>query len=369
MWCALALLMAVPQDVSDLRWVAATELTVEGQGWRRDELAAPYDRLPARAEESVRPPVWQLSRDSSGLVVRFRTRSPQVRVRYRLRRSALAMSHMPATGVSGLDLYARAGDRGWRWLAVVRPETRAVDVVLVDGLGEADALREFALYLPLYNGVEQLELAVPAAYELVAAPRRERAPIVFYGTSITQGACASRPGLAHVARVGRHFDWPTVNLGFSGNGRLEPEIGVLLAEIEAAAYVIDCLPNVDDAQVRARLGPLVRALRTARPRTPIVLVQDRVFDDAWLREGRRRRNDANHAAFDEVVERLRAEGVTGVHVVAAAALLGDDGEATVDGSHPNDIGFARHAAAFVPVLQKCLPSREKASPGEHRRRQ
>ena len=141
--------------------------------------------------------------------------------------------------------------------------------------------REYLLYLPLYNGVSSVEIGLPKCSALAKAPPRPEGyerPIVVYGTSITQGGCDSRPGMVHTAILGRRLDRPVVNLGFSGNGKMEPELAALLAELDPAAYVIDCLPNMTAEEVGARVEPFVRALRAARPGTPIVLAEDRTYD-------------------------------------------------------------------------------------------
>ena len=134
-----------------------------------------------------------------------------------------------------------------------------VETTLISDLAPGE--REYAAYLPLYNGIESLEIGVPAGAKFAGlAPRAEK-PIVFYGTSITHGACASRPGMVHTAILGRRFDRPVINLGFSGNGRMDPAVGELLTEIDAAVYVIDCLPNMQPADVTAKCIPLVKQLR------------------------------------------------------------------------------------------------------------
>jgi len=95
-----------------LAWYDIRKFGLEGQGW--SDTAAPYDRFPARAEAEVRPAVWNLSRHSAGLCVRFVTDSPEIHARWTLTSSRLAMNHMPATGVSGLDLYVRTDSGQWR---------------------------------------------------------------------------------------------------------------------------------------------------------------------------------------------------------------------------------------------------------------
>src|ERR1017187_7975974 len=136
--------------------------------------------------------------------------------------------------------------------------------------------REYLLYLPLYNGVEEVKIGVPPEAKFESALPRPAGlkPIVFYGTSIVQGGCASRPGMAYPAILGRRLDRPQINLGFSGNAWSEPEVAQLLAELDPAAYVLDPLPNMKEEWVVPRLARFVEILRGAHPKTPIVLVEN-----------------------------------------------------------------------------------------------
>ncbi|MBN9692291.1 MAG: SGNH/GDSL hydrolase family protein [Verrucomicrobia bacterium] len=338
---------------AELRWIDLTQLPVEGRGWTNTRSC--FDRLPASAQGQVPESVWNLSQQSAGLLVRFRSDSPSLSVRWTLTSSELAMRHMPATGVSGIDLYVRTGPTTWRWLAIGQPNSVTNEVRLFSGLPPEN--REYLLYLPLYNGVRSVALGIPPNSRLEPAGPwgpGDRKPIVFYGTSITQGGCASRPGMAHVAQVGRRLNYPTINLGFSGSGRMEPALGELLAQLDPSVYVLDCLPNLNAALVTERTEPLVRQLRAAHPETPIVLVEDRNYTDAFLMAGRQQTNRDNHAALRAAYERLRADGVKHLYYLPADRLLGSDGDDTVDGSHPTDLGFRHHADAFVEVLSPLL---------------
>ncbi len=331
----------------------ARTLTVEGQGWT--ETASPYDRLPAKAEKTVRPAVWNLSKHSAGIAVRFVTDSPVISAKWNLTSATLAMPHMPATGVSGLDLYARDENGKWRWVANGRPSGKENEKRLVSGLTAES--REFMLYLPLYNGVTSVEIGVPENRTL--EPGRQRAaerrkPIVFYGTSITQGGCCSRPGMVHTAILGRQLDRPVINLGFSGNGRMEKEVAELIAEIDAAVYVIDCLPNIQAKDVTARTETVVQKIRKAHQGTPIVLVEDRNYTDSYFLRSKRQRNAASQAALRAEYEKLTASGVRNLLYITGPNLLGEDGEGTVDSSHPTDLGFLRQAVAFRKVLGPIL---------------
>ena len=210
------------------------------------------------------------------------------------------------------------------------------------------------MYLPLYNGIDSLEIGVPPGSMFGAIePRRER-PLLFYGTSIMHGACASRAGMAFPAILGRRLNMPVVNLGFSGNGKMEPEVGKLLTEIDAAVYIIDCLPNVTPLETAQRATPLVRQLRAARPKTPILMVEDRIFANAVVLPGRAKGHRERQAAFRAACDTLIAEGIEGLYYLEGKDLLGGDGEATVDGSHPTDLGMVRYADAYDKVLRKIL---------------
>lgn len=333
-----------------LAWHALSADQVEGRLWADEDRLRPFDRFPAAAEATVPKPVWNLSRDSAGMLARFRTDATAIHVRMSLRSDVLDKPHMPASGMSGVDLYARDAGR-WRWVAAAKPEAQVVEQPLLAGLVPGE--REYALWLPLFNGVETLAIGVPPGASLAWLTPRDK-PIVFYGTSITHGACASRPGMAHVALLGRRLDRPVANLGFSGNGRMDPGVGDLLARVDAACYVIDCLPNMNAEMVRERCVPLVKRLRAAHPDTPIVLVEDRRFTNAWITAGKEAFHDANHAALREAFDTLRRESVQGLWYIPGDTLLGDDSEATVDGSHPTDLGFMRQADAFEPVLRAAL---------------
>ena len=356
---------ALPVE-KETRWVDARGLEVEGQGW--SDTKAPFDRLPAGAEGIVRPPVWDLSRHSAGLCVRFATDATTIRARWTLTSDRLAMPHMAATGVSGLDLYVRAEDGRWRWLGVGQPREAPTNTATLAGGLPGGVRREYALYLPLYNGVKSVEIGVPDGHAVDRPgprPGADRRPVVFYGTSITQGGCASRPGMVHTAILGRRFDRPVINLGFSGNGKMEPELADLLAQLDPAAYVLDCLPNMTAEEVERRVEPFVRKLRAARPATPIVLAEDRAYSNAPLVPAQARRNSTGRAALKAAHDRLLAAGVEGLHYLPGDPQLGDDAEATVDGSHPTDLGFYRMADAFAAVLTPILrnvPASRQISP-------
>jgi lysophospholipase L1-like esterase len=356
---ALAFLLALQsllaaQATTETKWYDARTLTVEGKGW--SDTAEFYDRLPARAEKLVRPEVWRLSRNSAGLSVRFVTDADSISVRWRLRSPNLALPNMTAIAVSGVDLYTR--DKGvWRWAASARADKPAVnEQKLIANMTREP--REYRLYLPLYNGVDSVEIGLPPNASVSGAPAFPAAtakPIVFYGTSIVQGASASRPGMAYPSILGRHLNRPVINLGFSGNGRMESEIAELLVDIDAAAFVIDCLPNLSTStDVAERTPKLVRILRQKRPLAPIVLVENIQYPDTHLETSKNKSVHKKNAALKKVYRDLTAAGLKNLTYIPADNLIGPDTEATIDGIHPTDLGFTRMTKVLEPILKKIL---------------
>lgn len=356
--------VALAQDEElTVTWHDLATLPIEGKGWT--ETRYPYDRLPAAAERTVPEPVWNLSLDSAGLRVRFVTNAQTIQARWVLRKpERFAMPHMPATGASGLDLYIRdAGE--WRWLAVGRPMGSGLnEQTLVQGLEPRK--REYMLYLPLYNGVSSVMIGVPsdALFEPADDRYTNRKPVVFYGTSITQGGVAARPGMAYPAIIGRELDWPIINLGFSGNGKIEPEMAELLAQLDPAAYVIDSLPNLTPKEVDQRIKPFIKLIRTQHPETPILLVENINYADGNFVAARRSRTYESNSALRKRYEELTKEGDNNLFYVPASHLLGEDGEDTVDGTHPTDLGFLRIAKGMGPIVREALESANYDVPRE-----
>ena len=343
-----------PTVENGFAWYDATQWPVENKCW--NDVDRYFARFPARAKGKVTDSVWNLSQHSAGEVVRFRTDSDQIKVRYTLLNASVAMSHMPATGVSGLDLYAFDEEtKTWRWAAVTQPTKKTEEKTWISGMEKKE--REYMAYLPLYNGIDALSIGVPEGASFTALSPRSDKPIVYYGTSIAHGGCASRPGNAYTAMLGRRLDIPVVNLGFSGSARMEMEIAELLCEIDAEIYVLDAGPNMTSQWIDERMIPFVKKLREARPNVPILIVEDRWFSNEWILPERHNTGVNNHASEKRAFEELQKE-FDELYYLSGETLLGEDldNDGTVDGSHPNDLGMYRQAnaleAAIRPILEK-----------------
>ncbi|MCC6485217.1 MAG: SGNH/GDSL hydrolase family protein [Armatimonadetes bacterium] len=347
--------VCVMAEETTYTWKDARALTLEGQGW--SNIQDPYRRLPEKAEKIVVEKVWGLSSNSAGLAVRFLTNATSIKARWSLISPALAMVHMPGTGMSGLDLYARQGKQ-WRWAGQGSPTGQNSEATLVTGL--QPEMREYILYFPLYNGVTSVEIGIPEGSELIQAAARPRGtkPLVFYGTSITQGGCASRPGMAYPAIIGRRLDLPAINLGFSGAGRAEPEVAELLAELDPSVFIIDPLPNMHAVAVEERLSYLLKTLHSARPDTPVVLVQSAGSQRAWIQKGNNS-DQAINAAMQKVYNAAKSQWGDLLSMVKAEGMVGNEG--TVDGVHPTDLGFVSIADRLTPAVRSALQKRPRSS--------
>jgi lysophospholipase L1-like esterase len=350
------------QNQNEYKWWNPAEnefYVIDGQAWP-NEVKSDYNRLPERAEKTVREAVWNLSKNSAGLKIRFRTNSSQIKVRYKVK-GGLAMPHMPATGVSGVDLYAKNSDGDWLWCRgrYSFEDTVTYNFINITPNDQYHKLgREYHLYLPLYNSVEWLEIGTEDNALFEPIPVRKEKPIVVYGTSIAQGGCASRPGMAWTSILERKMDRPLINLAFSGNGRLEPELIDLISEIDAKVYILDCLPNLSlgktytPEEVHKRIINSATTLRK-KTNTPILLVEHAGYGDASsnneLLENIQLLNQTMKEAFSE----LKEQGIKNLYLLTQKEL-GLDFEDFVDGVHPTDLGMMEYANAYEKKLRTIL---------------
>jgi len=333
---------------------------IEGQAWP-DEVKNRYDRLPARAEKVVREQVWNLSKQSAGLMIRFRANSAEIKIRYQVG-GKIALPHMPSTGVSGVDLYAISNDGEWRWCAAKYAfgDTITYNFKNLEPVDQNHKLgREYRLFLPLYNDVKWLEIGVSEGTRFEALPVRPDKPIVIYGTSIAQGACASRPGMAWTSILARKLDDPLINLGFSGNGRLEKEVVDVISEIDAKIFILDCLPNlvasvnVSLDEVKNRILNSVYSVRQKHSSTPILLAEHDGYTDEAINPVSRKNYQEVNAVMKEAFAQLKSEGVKEIYLIAKEDFQ-QDIETTVDGTHPTDLGMMRYADAYERHIRNIL---------------
>ncbi len=321
---------------------------IEGQAWP-GQVTGFYDRLPAKAQNLVRKEVWNLSKNTAGLQLLFTTDAKELIVRYQTG-GGLQMPHMPAIGVSGVDLYV-VGKNGHTSRAnghYVFGDTVRYHYASLAG----KASTEYILYLPLYNSVKWMEIWVPDSCEILPVAPRSK-PVVIYGTSIAQGGCASRPGMAFTNILSRNIQKPVINLAFSGNGKMEPEMIDLLTEIDASIYIIDCLPNLSGStDLTNRINYAATTLKKSHPATPILFV-DHCGLPITNAKDKNRAVEQMNLRQQAIIDSLKKQGMRGLHYLSRQEINLDE-NSVVDYIHPNDMGMVRYADAYTKALRKIL---------------
>lgn len=333
--------------------------TIQNQAWNA-ETGKSYHRLPERAQKVVRPAVWGLGRHSAGLAVHFYSNAPKIKVRYTVADRPLAMRHMPPTGVSGVDLYGVDQDgKSRRFFGFFNgyPDGDTLQTTFVNDRMEQvhNHGYEFRLYLPLYNSAEFLEIGVPDSCEISFLPASQERPMVLYGSSIEQGAVASRPGMAWATQLQRALDIPLVNLGFSGNGRLEKGILDLMAEVDASLYILSCLPNLtgeSPATLDSLTCAAIENLRSAND-APIILLEHPGFSDVPVNASQAEIIDHLNTASKAIYKKLVDKGVKNIYYVSAEDMnVPADG--WTDDVHPSDLGQTAIAKAVEKAAREAL---------------
>ena len=376
----LAMLMAsfeaAGQKASELKYCDVRELglPVIGRGFadciRENDTVSDgyYTRLPASMQGKVRKAVWDLGQNSSGIAVRFRSDSKCIGARWKLLNN-FGMAHMAATGVKGLDLYALGDDNQWHFAGTAQPNGKVSSNVFIRKMD--GRMREYLIYLPLYDGVTSLEIGIDSTARIMqpenpsllppAAENPAEGAILVYGTSVTQGGCATRPGMSFTSILERKLHRQTINLGFSGNGRMDRIIADAIAKVPASVYVIDCLANCTYDIIRDSTEYFIRTIAKANPQTPILMLSNYCYPYHWLDAQFREDAAKENALWKEFCDRLRKEGYKNIRYIdlysdcnMKKSAIGPDHEGTVDGVHMTDLGFLRYAETLLPYLEKAL---------------
>lgn len=301
-----------------------------------------FHRLPADMLTSIsqsNPALPRLGRMTAGMMLAFKTDSHILDLEASLSEPPL-MNHMAATGQSGFDLY-RLIEGHWRFIDVSRPSPNTADHIYRFNLPVvAENMGNYLLYFPLYSEVANLRLKVEASAVCHAWKPYEDPPVLIYGTSITQGACASRPGLSYPAILGRKWGVAITNFGFSGNALLESVMARAITRQAVSAIIIDCEANAGAAGLlEPRLPAFIEMIRTVHHQTPLMLISripwlgewhDQTFHEQRLRLHR----------FQQALAETRQASEPFLYLSGEALLPRDADACTVDGIHLNDHGFA-----------------------------
>jgi len=311
-----------------------------------------YARFPIEYKNKVREEVWGLGQQSAGISIRFCTNASEITVRWTVTEDNI-MDHMPFTGIKGVDLYAYVDDL-WKYVNTGRVKGKTSEYTLVKS--RESVYREYLLNLPLYDGVESLSIGVNSS-AVITSPKEkllmENKPVVYYGSSIAQGGCASRPGMAFTNILARSMDRSFINMGFSGSGTFDLPVGEAMCEIDAALYVIDCNPNTQTELIYERAVELVKLLKKKKPSIPVLLVEGFYYENGF---GDPRESDQakKNTELNRAYKTLKESGLKKLYYKKGEGMIGDDHEGTVDGVHPNDIGMLRMAESLEPAILKII---------------
>ena len=321
---------------------------VEGFPWEKTGMT--FFRIPPdfTKKEVTGGTLW-LARLTAGGAIRFRSDSPYITLRAELAYSA-DMNHMPRAASAGFDLYSGSGKKIW-YVKTAQPsrDQKVLELVLInDG---SKTMRDWTLYLPLYGSATKVEIGIaPGAKIQAPTPHAILKSIVFYGSSITQGACASRPGNAYTTMLCRAVDAPQINLGFSGNALGEPAMAKAIATLNPAVFILDYDHNAPTVEHLAKTHePFFRIIRAQHPDIPIIIISRCNF---YPRSNDIRRREIIRKTFKNAVK----NGDKKVWFIDGEKLFGykDRDACTTDGTHPNDLGFYRMYRQILPVLRQSL---------------
>ena len=312
-----------------------------------------YERLPAKLKGVSREPVWGLGKNTAGLAIRFCSDSHQFSLKWETVFDG-TMNHMAPSGIKGLDLYSLENGT-WTYVSTALPKAKKTETTIISGMDKKE--RELMLFLPLYDGIVSIEIGIDSLAFIgqpkIDLPRRSK-PIVFYGTSITQGGCASRTGMAHSNILSRRLNREIINLGFSGSALLDYEIAELMAECDASIYIMEFVPNCSAEQITERTENFYRILRDKHPDTPVVFVENPTYTWAQFSLNAQNRHREKNKALQAVFDGLKAKKEKNIWMISTAGDIGTDSEGTVDGVHLTDLGFMRYADFLFPQIKKIL---------------
>lgn len=345
--------------------MAQARHVVWGQGFGQNS----FSRFPADAQQTIPSDVWNQTQRSSGLHVRFITNSANITVNYTLSSQYSSNNWFSSVGANGLDLYARKPDGKWYWC---HPGSRTVgsqfkySSINPDDATYSSEGYEYVLYFPTFAITSSISVTVDsdAQFEFLTVTN-EKKPIVVYGTSIVHGAVCSRPGNTWTSIVGRNFpDYPVVNLGFSGVGRMEPEVVEIINRIDASIYILDCLPNFSNTSmpplIDGRYKSAIDTLTKYHPDAAIVLTEHVGYADMEMWKARKDLVMADNIELKKVYDYFMQKGYTNLYYLSRSELGLDMSADIGDYVHPNDKGMYRYAEAYTAKISEVLRDQESA---------
>lgn len=311
----------------------------------------PYQRVDTVKYPAMPAPVKRLLTHSTGLAICFTTNSPSIAAKWCVNKP-LTYSNMTTINSQGLNLYVQKNGR-WQFAGVAKPDkNKCSQYTIVENMEKDE--NKFLLYLPTYNELNSLEIGVEKGSTLKSLTDVFKKRIAVYGSSITQGASASRSGLAYPAILSRHLGYDFINIGMSGSAKMEPAVVAMVNDVEADAYLLDCIPNSSVQQIKDRTLDMVMAIQKAHPGKPIILLNSIDREQGFIDIKMGNMVLAQNTAADSVAHVLLKNQTKDFYFINVKGFLGDDHEGTTDYIHPNDLGGYRFVKKLEPQIANIL---------------
>lgn len=331
-----------------IEYTDATTLTLYG---KFHSSAPPFHRVDTIRYNEMPRRVKTLSTHSAGLVIAFKTNSREIHAKWQVKQPIKPHKNITAIGSRGLDLYIKKNGQ-WVFAGVGSPDEAVSTRKIVSNMAGGE--KECLLFLPMYDEVLHLEVGVKEGSYIHPLDIKWKGRIVIYGSSITQGASASRPGLAYPSRLSRSLGYEFLNLGFSGSGKMEESIARMVADIDADLYILDCAANPSPQQIEARTENFVKLIRNKRPQVPILMIESVVREGGNFDQKIQKMVSDQNENFRRAYTNLVKSGIQDLHLIKGDDLLGHDHEGTIDGTHPNDLGFDRMLKVIEPKIRAIM---------------
>jgi hypothetical protein len=335
-------------DFQNKQWYNIYANLVFARGWQ--DTPSPFGRLPQHAQNLLPEKVWKMGRNSSGMYVEFYTNSSSISVKWLLKDEDFGELNFNVCSYSGIDLFCYHQNK-WRFVVAASALAKDNNLEILSNLPKKQRL--FRLYFPFRNEIDNIAIGIDENSQFSWVEPQNIPQIIYYGSSIIHGSCTSRAGNGITSLLGRKFNTPVVNLGFSGAAKLELEMAKLLLELDSLFYIIDPLPNCDTALVAANLEPFLRCLCSNKKDTPVFLLTDANRRGAWIHPQQVKAHCEKRLKAKEIVLTLQKE-FPQLYFIDMAKSMGSDFEGTVDGIHPDQLGVTRFTNFLIKKLQKHL---------------
>lgn len=331
-------------DNKGLHYINATALTLIGKGAITDKF---YHRIDTGKYSSLREPVKFYFTHSSGLAIGFKTNANTIAARWKVKERHQYPNLTPIAQ-KGLDLYIKL-DNKWVNAGVGSPKKDSFsECVIVTNMNDEN--KECLLYLPIYAEILSLEIGIPEDRYIKPIENPFRHNILVYGSSILQGASVSRPGLNYSSVLSRMTGWNFINFGLSGNGKMEPEVANMIAELNNIdAFILDCIPNCSPKEIEERAENLIRTIRKRHPNVPIILIQTLIREKGNFDNKVKERVKLQNETIEIIYNKIKSD-IADLYFIKENNFLGTDHEGSVDGTHPTDLGMYRMLNKTTPII-------------------